>query len=163
VWVPGHCGLPGNEIADSAAKAGSRMNQAETNWGFGAAKAAIKRHVKKIHPTTWPSTITVYGNEGTTKWKTERTMTRKDRVQLARFRSGHSPDLNNFKRKIKRDEPAECRLCGAEEESNIHILCDCPAMTNTRMSIFGDVAVPGDMIRKPTETLTLLRSFLRRL
>jgi ribonuclease HI len=71
-WVPGHCGLSGNEIADAAAKRASRMDQSEATWGFGAAKAAIREHVKGKHQTTWPSTKAIYGNKGTTQHKHEK-------------------------------------------------------------------------------------------
>jgi ribonuclease HI len=41
VWVPGHCNVPGNELADQAAAEGSSMNQEGIPWCFDVAKAKI--------------------------------------------------------------------------------------------------------------------------
>ena len=43
MWVPSHCGLVGNEVADGLADAGADMEQEATGWLFDVAKAALRR------------------------------------------------------------------------------------------------------------------------
>jgi ribonuclease HI len=62
VWIPGHIGLFGNELADVEAKGRCLLDQSKAIISFGAAKAAIKQTVKKKFCRTWHSTIINYGD-----------------------------------------------------------------------------------------------------
>ena len=52
---------------------------------------------------------------------------------------GHG-NLAYYRRKIEFAESPLCRLCGEDNETSTHILCDCPAIRDKRQ-IFIDVAV----------------------
>ena len=43
VWVPSHCGLDGNELADQAANAATNLDQSTTQLSLSTAKAVIKQ------------------------------------------------------------------------------------------------------------------------
>ena len=150
----------GNELADTAAKTAAQLDQSGVTWGPGAARAAIRHHFNTTNRDTWPSTLAAYNNNFP-DWRREANMLCADRVRLARFRSGHSPMLNNFKLKIDSTADASCRMCNAAEESSHHILLDCPGVMDVRERELGEAA-PSDWIRRPDRCLALLDEFLRR-
>ena len=43
LWIPAHCDLPGNEVADDLAKRATVLQQGETPVSYAIAKARIKR------------------------------------------------------------------------------------------------------------------------
>ena len=47
-WIPGHCGLPGNESADRLANIGSLMDQSGIQIDYLSAKAKVKRYIKEV-------------------------------------------------------------------------------------------------------------------
>ena len=54
-WIPSHCGLIGNEIADDLAKEGTKYEQTDLKTNFSESKTLIKAKFKekwaKEHPS----------------------------------------------------------------------------------------------------------------
>ena len=44
-WIPGHCGISGNEEADHLANRGQLEPQDNTEIDYASAKAVLKRHI----------------------------------------------------------------------------------------------------------------------
>ncbi|GFR87311.1 Gag-Pol polyprotein [Elysia marginata] len=49
-WIPGHCGVDGNEEADRLANQGQMLDQFDTAIDFTSAKNVVRKHVLK---TVW--------------------------------------------------------------------------------------------------------------
>jgi len=59
--------------------------------------------------------------------------------------TGHS----NFRlhlKKLNLIEEEDCRLCLEDQETTVHILCHCPALASTRMSVFGQRFLAEDKL-----------------
>ena len=157
-WVPGHCGLPGNERADEEAR---KAAEGDASLGpipvapisFQAAKALIQRTVKDP-PPEHARTRAVY--HGVPQDKVS--LTRHEGVQLACLRSGHSNYLAAHRARLNPDLDSTCPLCGEEPEDLEHFFQRCEATMAHRVDFFGRPSPPlSDLRSRQRQVLLYLR------
>ncbi len=158
-WVPGHCGLLGNELADQAAKEATTL--ADDDHGpvgpapvsYQAARALLRRVVTDSPPShdrvrrVYTRSPKAFGQD------------RKIDVKLAQLRSGHSKMLAAYRQRLAPGEDPTCPRCGEEEETLEHWLQRCVATEAHRMRCFGTVRPPlAVLVEDPGAVALYLRS-----
>jgi len=90
----------------------------------------------------------------------EESMTKREQAILARFRTGHTPDLAWYRALIThtQDEPESglCEGCGKTETLK-HYLTSCPSTEDDRYSIFGTDDPMEVMFTEPQRVADFIR------
>ena len=120
-WIPAHCGIPGNEQADSLAKSGSTLDQPQAELSYQEAKMLIKRFSEQ----EWQKR-----NNYNAKADAIRLLDREMAVIIYRLRTGHCGLRAHLKR-LHRSDSALC-ACTRSDQTPAHILQDCPLFTTQR-------------------------------
>ena len=159
-WVPGHCGIPGNEDADQAANAARTISGPQRSTTLKGIIPLIKRHITDPPCRSDHSHIaTIYGK--ISKNKEKQITSRWDQVELARLRSGHHWDLRSYLHRIDEDIDATCPRCKQADDTSMHLF-ECAGTMAARHEIFGTVEVsPSALTEHPQRALALARRSLR--
>jgi ribonuclease HI len=146
-WVPAHCGVPGNEAADQAAKDATSLEDASRPVSYASECARIRQAVQDPTPTD-PKDIMIadiYASYSRARDEAEIT-TRKDQIDIARLRARTHPALQAYQKKLDASADATCPRCGTGEEDLEHWLIDCTAMSSRRMKMFGNSVLGSDIL-----------------
>ena len=163
-WTPSHCGVPGNELADVAAKEATKLDPGPDTVNqpisYEIAKSLIKRTITDPPPVHHLVKQT-YSNHCYKKDLAVKN--RKDSATLAQLRSGHSLLLAAYRHRIDEQKSDICPICEEEPQTVEHWL-KCPGTLQKRQEIFGKTDLsPAVLGEHPTETLALARATLERL
>jgi len=159
-WVPGHCGIPGNEDADQAANAARTISGPRRSTTIKGIYPLIKRHIMEPPCSQDRSHIQqMYSHISKTK---EQKITCKwDQVELARLRSGHHWDLRSYLHRIDENISPTCPRCHRADDTTVHLF-ECEGTLAARFEIFGTVEVPPSALTShPQLALALARRTLR--
>ena len=152
-WVKAHVGTEGNEEADKAAKAGSRL--ARIGYEVPGTKAVLKREIREARNQAWTEIWATTEGHRQSKhylqgpqpdiWRDLKKLPPDKIGRTIRFITGHGfmnrhNTLIKFKNKTEAYNDPEavlemlCKLCEEQEETPLHIVTECPVLNTLRLS-----------------------------
>ena len=135
-WIPSHVDIPGNDRADSEARAALKFPISDCEVPHTDYRQMVSLHLSKVWQTHWnnntfnklqaiKSVIGETNLKGVTR--------RRDAVVLHRARIGHTHLTHCFL--LKGEDQPQCNSCNSALTVR-HILLDCPHLQNSRKKYF---------------------------
>ena len=163
-WIPGHCGIKGNEIADKEAKiAANNPRICLKPISTSDMKIVIKNQVYSFWKTFWNSQSqnklrnigTQIGYQSFSHFPN-----RLEEIKFTRIRLGHTKITHSFI--LKNEDPTLCTVCQVRI-SVIHILLICPRFYHERIKYFGNgiICIKSILSRKNIQNYNSIISFLK--
>jgi ribonuclease HI len=160
-WVKAHVGIPGNLMADEAAKAGSQSNRF-TQMEISNSRTELKTFIRDVRNLKWArlwadregkdcrQTRLFFPTLNPKVWKDIKAysnLTPACLARIIRFVTGHT-FMNRHEVLVQRgrddlgSDHALCRLCKEEMETPKHLLTECPVLNIDRQALFNSYQLP---------------------
>ena len=170
IWVPSHCGIPGNEKADRLANRGASMNFTGPEPMFGVSsttrKSIVKEWLRNEHLTRW----TKYEGAKHTKLFCKApskevseallSLRRSDVKSVVESITNHC-GLNKHLFDINCADSPTC-LCGLGDETGFHVVSLCPRYRFFRKLIMGKSELIDSDLTLDSKFITNLANFLKK-
>lgn len=160
IWIPGHCGIVGNEEADRVAKLGLEMRQNDVPLDFSCAKTAIRRKLTEElqEELQHGKYAELYNCKKAAKISKEQPQSIYEQKIISQLRcNGHCSILHAYRHRIGLCETPTCPKCAQKDEDLKHCLLTCPATTREREKAFGAGADLKILWEQPQKIIEFLQ------
>jgi ribonuclease HI len=158
-WVPGHCGIPGNEEANRIARQASCLPLQGPELALGIPRCSVREAFRawtmKQHLCTWRDlTGHRHGKlfiSGPRRKQADNLLrlSRRQLKMVVAILTRHDPVRKHLRTMGLFEWDSTCRFCRKEAETVQHIICCCTALACQRYNVFGSLEV------KPTDIRTV--------
>ena len=133
-WIPGHVGIVGNSLADTAAKEGALLFPVPAiAVPFSDLKTFVKSSINRKMQQDWSNIETTNKlrsiRDSVAPWTTSKNSSRRLEVSLCRLRIGHTLLTHGYL--FNRLPPPLCSVCSVPLTVE-HLLVHCPNYTKAR-------------------------------
>lgn len=169
-WVPGHCGVEGNEKADLLARCGSSKPFLGPEPFCGASECTLKMELKNwensMIDVIWKNTTIARQSKrfiSPNKIITQRllSLSKKDLCTYTGLVTGHCSSKYYLKQLGKLEDDT-CRFCNLDIENSEHLLCHCVALFHKRRNFFDKgLILPSDVwMTSPNKAINFIRCII---
>lgn len=158
-WIPGHSGHTGNEKADKLANKGSDSQPVGPQPMIGIPTTIYELQVEKWsrekRDNKWIESKGLKHSKsflGDDCWPAKRVkgitgLERKETRRMVETITGFAP-LNKYLEKIGRATTNKCTLCEEESETPEHLVRNCPATIQKRLTYLGKHSIEGNILEE---------------
>ena len=132
-WIPGHSSIPGNDLADKAAKETTIIATDTTLPISLSSSIRVISETIRDDPPIHERVAAVYKHRRVSR-DGKQINNRKDDVLIAQLRSGQHPSLKHYLHRLDPAQDPTYPNCCQEEQDLVHWRRDCPALLSCKQT-----------------------------
>jgi len=164
-WIPAHAGYEGNETADRLAKCASELRipcvEPVIPISVKLVTSSVKAWARSRHARKWETISNCrqakqfFPTLEDSLWESCANLSRPDMAIYTQIATGHNR-LNRHLTLMGVGSNPSCPLCGEEEDTSAHVLCNCQHLIVNRLHVFHRPEIlldelceltPGDIVQ----------------